>query len=474
MIPYLSQTTLYKMHKTETRILLKMPSCKRQTNEYNSTCKERKHNTDSRKRGNKMFVKANINWSVKQFVKMYQNKTISVKNIVQRSFKWEKSRMSLLIHSLLSGYPVPPFYAKKGDNYYDLLDGKQRLMAMVMYLLDEYGLIGVPPVEVDGEMVDINGKKFSELSEELQDIINAYSLTVYYFDGISDEEVRSLFKRLNNGKPLTSKEKAIANCTDIATLSDIGEHEFFSTAYTEKALEQRKQIPVIMKMHLMLIEDDYTTLSFLASDMEEAMEDITISDSEKVDLVRILDKALAVYNLLEKKSVKSAFARETNLVSLTPFLRDAINMDINDGLVADFITDNFSSKVPVSEEYNGFLKSGGNHTSSIVGRHRELTKAWDEFFAIDAEDTEEVEVIDVTEPENGAERVDNTADVLGIETNNEEYRYGMKYRGFPLMDQPMNGLLRREDDIENEYFDILVYNRKLTDEEVNDYELEEI
>lgn len=56
----------------------------------------------------------------------------------------------------------------------------------------------------------------------------------------------------------------------------------------------------------------------------------------------------------------------------------------------------------------------------------------------------------------------------------KEYRYGMKLRGFSPGCQPMNGLIRREDDPFGEYWDILIYNRRLTDREVMDYELEEI
>lgn len=54
---------------------------------------------------------------------------------------------------------------------------------------------------------------------------------------------------------------------------------------------------------------------------------------------------------------------------------------------------------------------------------------------------------------------------------NKEYRYGMRLRGFSPGCQPMNGLIRREDDPFGEYWDILIYNRRLTDREVKDYEL---
>ncbi len=54
------------------------------------------------------------------------------------------------------------------------------------------------------------------------------------------------------------------------------------------------------------------------------------------------------------------------------------------------------------------------------------------------------------------------------------FRYGMLYRGFSPACQPMNGLIERQDDTSGKYFDILVYDRRLTDAEIKNYELEEI
>ena len=42
------------------------------------------------------------------------------------------------------------------------------------------------------------------------------------------------------------------------------------------------------------------------------------------------------------------------------------------------------------------------------------------------------------------------------------------------MCQPMNGLIKREDDATGRYFDVLVYGRKLTDDEIRNYELDEL
>lgn len=55
-----------------------------------------------------------------------------------------------------------------------------------------------------------------------------------------------------------------------------------------------------------------------------------------------------------------------------------------------------------------------------------------------------------------------------------KYTYGMRLRGFSPGCQPKDGLVQRIDDTTGKYYDILEYNRKLTEKEIRDYELDEI
>jgi hypothetical protein len=59
-------------------------------------------------------------------------------------------------------------------------------------------------------------------------------------------------------------------------------------------------------------------------------------------------------------------------------------------------------------------------------------------------------------------------------TQMKTYTYGMRLRGFSPGRQPMKGLVLASEDKSGEYYDILSYARKLTDKEVNDYELDYI
>jgi len=65
-----------------------------------------------------MLKKANIDWTAKQLNKLAQKGLIQFDNAIQRGYVWDVKRKSLLIHSMLVGYPIPPFYAaKNGEGY---------------------------------------------------------------------------------------------------------------------------------------------------------------------------------------------------------------------------------------------------------------------------------------------------------------------------------------------------------------------
>ena len=52
------------------------------------------------------------------------------------------------------------------------------------------------------------------------------------------------------------------------------------------------------------------------------------------------------------------------------------------------------------------------------------------------------------------------------------YKYGMRLRGFSLGCQPMQGFIERVDDKSGRYYDLLLYNRELSQEEIKNYELD--
>ena len=340
--------------------------------------------------------KSSITWTLKQILKMLMSGKFRFDNASQRSYVWEQGRKSNLIHSLIEGYPVPPLYARRVDGkIYDFLDGKQRLNAVCGFMTNEYSLIGIADVELDdGTFIDINGMKFEDLPEELQDRIKDYTFVIQYFEDITDEQVRILFCKLNNGKPLSTKEKNIAYCVDLMTASSIGEHEIFQKILTAKGLETRKNIPMVMKIHMM-VNDFIENASFESKDFNEAIQNTKLTDEQKEMILRVLDKFLAIYNEIPNrtnaklaKTVMKKVGSETHFISLMPFMKKAIEEDVDNMLMADFLIDAFGNPdgVLVSADYAEACKGGSAKNVNIKRRNDEIQKAWDRFFAPDVED----------------------------------------------------------------------------------------
>ena len=400
-------------------------------------------------------VKSN---TVTSIVNNMSNKKYMFDNIVQRSYVWEPSRKSELICSLVEDYPINPVHAKevkvtekskngkdKTVTYFDFLDGKQRLNSIYDYVKGQYVLVGINPVEFNGELVDISGKYFSGLSEDMQNKIMNYEISVNSYEDMTDDESRKLFMRLNNGKSFTTKERNIANCVDIVNISEIGKHEFFQKAITEKSLKTRKQIPMIMKMYLMLT-DSIDEISFASSDFNEVMQDTVISEETKAVINQILDRMLNVINILDESKAKAArkkFVAENNLMSLVPIFKKAIDEGISDNTIALFLTEVFTAKKTVSPKYKDACSAGSERNAYIKIRDNEINKAWNEFIDAhqnDFEDNEKTTEDSSETQEATSETQEATSEVKAEEVSTEDVK---------VDSEPENGA-REENDYDDD------------------------
>lgn len=421
------------------------------------------------------FTRMPITWSIKQIFTMMLTLKFLFGHLVQRGYVWERARKVNLIMSIIEDYSVPPIYTRKNeDGTYDVLDGKQRMEAIYGFIQNEYSLVDVEPVELEVMVTreddtkaievreyDLNGLYYKNLPQEIQDRIMNYRLSFVHYENITEDEVRKLFLKLNSGKALSTKAMNIANCRDLYTVADIANHPFFDSILTEKGKADRKGIPMVVKIHEMLTTP-IDEICFKSADFNDTMASVDISNEMKATIRSILDMAFRVYGLFgdSEKMARRKFSAETNFVSLIPFLAKALDEGISDEMFHDFIVANFSAKASVSDAYASASRSGSASTISIMTRHSELEKAWSEFFTIDGD---VADVIEVTEEEAPAPITDH-----------QEYRYGMRLRGFAPMCQPMDGFIRQEDDEEGRYHDILVYDRELSGNEIAEYELDVI
>lgn len=345
------------------------------------------------------FDCSSITWGAKQLASMVKNNTIIFNNIIQRSYVWEKERKSLLIHSMAIGIPVPTTYAKrfrdgsgkKNGNIYDMLDGKQRFSTIAEFINEGMVLSNLPPVTFYNELTDqqetedLSNKTFSELSEGLQEKIKNARISIVFFEYLTKEEERELFKRLNNGKPLSTKSKVLASCQDIEGLLAIGSHELFADMLTKKALDNKNQVSLVMKMWCMMYQD-INNISFEGKIFNPLIENTEITEEEHLEMIQVFNLIMNTHTILvdrKEKKVAGKLYKETHCVSLVPYFAKAVNDGIDEERMADWIVEFYKpvdGDTSISEDYNNAIHDGSAKNVNIQIRDRALSESFAEFF----------------------------------------------------------------------------------------------
>ena len=106
------------------------------------------------------------------------------------------------------------------------------------------------------EDIDINGLKFSELPEDFQNAIKDSTFTVIVIDNPSEEKVCEIFYKLNNGKPLNAITLTRVKAKSRKDIIELGSHELFKNALTEKALEKYTNEDIVVKSWAVLNQDE--------------------------------------------------------------------------------------------------------------------------------------------------------------------------------------------------------------------------
>lgn len=154
----------------------------------------------------------------------------------QRRQVWDKAKKSRLIESLLMNVPIPPIYLFENDyNRYEVMDGQQRINAVVDFYKNTLKLTGLESWK------EFNGLTYEELPDKVKRGLDRRRLnsTVIITDlqnqpyGASDIR-RQVFDRLNTGgMPLQAHE--LRNCLYPGLfnqlLIELSAHPIFTDAF---------------------------------------------------------------------------------------------------------------------------------------------------------------------------------------------------------------------------------------------------
>lgn len=136
-----------------------------------------------------------------------ERKELELSPKFQRRTVWSPRGKSYLIDSILKGFPIPPFFirekllVRERRTIREVVDGQQRLRTILEFIND-----GFTVMKIHNE--DLNGFKYSQLSEEIQQQILSYPLSINTLIGTDDATVFDIFSRLNAySVPLNDQEK---------------------------------------------------------------------------------------------------------------------------------------------------------------------------------------------------------------------------------------------------------------------------
>jgi len=120
------------------------------------------------------------------------NNRLDIRPKYQREFVYKDNQRDEVIRSVLRGLPLNVIYwAKNGEDSYEVLDGQQRTISLCEYIDNNFS---------------VDERLFSNLPQDIKDKILEYPLFVYVCDG-KDSEKLEWFKIINiAGERLTDQE----------------------------------------------------------------------------------------------------------------------------------------------------------------------------------------------------------------------------------------------------------------------------
>ena len=351
----------------------------------------------------------NINWTAKALVNQMEKDKVNYDNAVQRNLVWDVEKKSLLIHSMIYGYAIPAMYFTRDESgVYDSLDGKQRSNTISEYLHDEFALSTDTPAVVDdnGCVEDVSGLYFSQLPEWAQDKIKDYNLTIYYYEGMTEAEVREFFRRLNNGKPLSAIELTRANVPSLTIFQQLAKHKAIQFVVSEAGRKRFTDEMIAMQLYQLITEEspDFSTKPFRewASKVEVDSEVLDTINSG-LDAYSVFARSLMDVNNKVLRTVKG----RTHFISCAYYCCLAVQYDVNQDEINRTLTEFFSGHPSISPEYNHTV-SAGSAKPTLVQTRRDVMRSL-------------LPVIDeVEEPDQGEADPDNVVDSEQFEEEDHE------------------------------------------------------
>ncbi len=159
------------------------------------------------------------NTAIHTLMVQVKNKKLNLFHAVQRrSEQWDLQKKSKFLNSLITGIISPEIVICEMNGEKFVCDGKQRLSC-----LDEF-------INKKDTKLTVFGRKFDELDENTKEALTGSNINVVTYSDCTDEDVFSIFERMNNGVSLSGpqKSKSYASIAILEKINKILDTPFFT------------------------------------------------------------------------------------------------------------------------------------------------------------------------------------------------------------------------------------------------------
>lgn len=165
-------------------------------------------------------------FTVEELLKLNGDGKLNLSPKYQRDDAWDGKRRQKFVLSILQGYDIPKVYLRETATQFEVVDGKQRLTTLTNYLNDLFDLPrGIALIRG----YDVSKKSYSELPEELREVIGQFKIDATIYADITELDTEEIFARLQLGAALNAQEKRNASSTPLSDfIRDITGFLFFT------------------------------------------------------------------------------------------------------------------------------------------------------------------------------------------------------------------------------------------------------
>lgn len=304
----------------------------------------------------------------------YKKGNISFSHKLQRPInQWSTKMKSLLVHSLLVGFPVNPVYTVEEGGITYTLDGSQRTSTCIAYINNEFSLSKDTPniiltMNENGETItkeyEIAGKKFKKLDEEVQSTLLACSLEFCTLSDYTNEDVKEMFKRQNSQKTLSGKLLRVVYESDEFSeiVYSLANHPFMSKVITPTQRKGGTDRDIIVQtLMLMSTNNEHEFVSFKSKDMDTFVRGYADSIGEnKIEILRTaMDKFDEAFDEVKIPITSLSMI----LFAGYRIVKDKKSFSKLVELINDFLT-NYDT----NEEYRQYVLNGTGQAQNVRGR----------------------------------------------------------------------------------------------------------